>query len=180
VRCSSCEPLLDAYLEATLRRRRALEVAAHLRECGDCETLLDELRVIDGLLTTARPPGSVSGDFTAGVLSATNATRTRTPRRLPFFLPLFLYLAAAWTAAAFVALRSENLLGSIEAFAGAQARDLAALGAVIRTFAPATPVAAAVVTVVLLLDVFLLCAVFYGYRRVRPLLALYFRRETGS
>ncbi len=176
MRCSSCEPLLDAFLEATLRRRRALEVAKHLRGCDACEALLGELRVIDGLLTTAKPPGSVAGDFTAAVLSATHSTQTRAPRRVPFLVPLFAYLAAAWTVVAIVALRSDYLLRLSEAFVAMGARNLAALGAAGRAFAPATPLAAAVVTVVLLIDLFLLCAVFYGYRRVRPLLALHLDR----
>jgi anti-sigma factor RsiW len=176
MRCSSCEPLLDAHLEGLLRRRRALQVAEHLHGCTACASLLGELRVIDGLLTTARAPGSVTGDFTAGVLSAARTAPTRSARRFGFLIPLFVYLAAAWTVTAIVALKSDNLLGSLQTFAAAQARDLAALGVAARALAPATPVAAAAVTLVLLLDLFLLFAVFYGYRRVRPLLALYLRR----
>jgi anti-sigma factor RsiW len=173
VRCSSCEPLLAAYLEGTLRRRQALRIAEHLRGCRACESFLRELRVVDALLTTARPPGSIAPNFTADVLSATHGTSTRSPRRVPLLLPLLLYLVAAW---ALTALRSNQLLAIGAAFVEDQQRNAASLGAAIRAFAPATPVAAAAVTVVLLVDILLLAALFYGYRRVRPLLASYLER----
>jgi len=180
MRCSSCEPLLDAYLEATLRRRLAREVAGHLRDCGDCDSLLQELRVIDALLTTASPPGSVGGDFTASVLSAARSTRTRSPRRVGFLVPLFIYLAAAWAAIAFLALRSDYLVRFAQALTFLVQRNLQALGAAVGALAPATPLAAAAVTVVLLLDLFLLGALFFGYRRLRPLLTLYLGRGSRS
>jgi hypothetical protein len=177
VRCSSCEPLLAGYLEATLRRRQALRVAEHLRGCQACEEFLRELRVVDALLTTARPPGSVAANFTADVLSAAHATATaRSPRRVPLLLPLVLYLVAAWAFAAFAGLRSNELLATGAAFFQDQQRNAAALGAALRALAPATPVAAAAVTVVLLVDILLLVALLYGYRRVRPMLALYLER----
>jgi hypothetical protein len=176
VRCSSCEPLLAGYLEGTLRRRQALRVAHHLRGCRACEGFLRELRVVDALLTTARPPGSVAANFTANVLSATDAKSSRSPRRVPILVPLFLYLVAAWALAAFAALRSNQLLALGAAFVEHQQGNAAALGAAIRALAPATPVAAAAVTVVLLVDLLLLAALFYGYRRVRPLLAIYLER----
>jgi hypothetical protein len=176
VRCASCEPLLAGYLEGTLRRRQAARVARHLRGCRVCEGFLRELRVVDALLTTVRPPGSIAPNFTADVLSATHGTPARSPRRVPVLVPLFLYLVAAWALAAFAALRSNQLLAAGAAFVEDQQRNAAALGAAIRTFAPATPVAAAAVTVVLLVDVLLVAALFYGYRRVRPLLALYLER----
>lgn len=176
MRCSSCEPLLAGYLERTLRRGQALRVAHHLRGCRACESFLRELRVVDALLTTARPPGSVAPNFTANVLSATHATAARSPRRIPLLIPLFLYLVAAWALAAFVALRSHQLLAIGGAFIENQQRNAEALGAAIRNLAPATPLAAAAVTVVLLVDILLLAALFYGYRRVRPLLATYLER----
>lgn len=167
MRCSSCEPWLDAYLEGTLQRRRAGAIARHLRGCDACSALLQELRVIDALLETARPPGGVAGDFTASVLSATRASKPHAPRRVPYVVPLVLYLLAAWALVAFFALRSNHLLQLGAGFVAMEQRNAAALGSALRAFAPATPVAAAAVTLVLLLDVFLLFALLYGYRRVR-------------
>ncbi|MBV8530968.1 MAG: zf-HC2 domain-containing protein [Candidatus Eremiobacteraeota bacterium] len=171
MRCFSCEPLLDAFLEGTLRRSQAREVAAHVRECVGCDELLQELRVVDALLTTARPTGGVTPGFTAGVVSATRATQTRLPRRPPLPLLLLLYLVVAWSLAALAMLRSNELLRTVAVFIAMEERNAAALGAALRALAPATPLVAAAVTVVLLIDLFLLCALFYGYQRLRPLIA---------
>jgi anti-sigma factor RsiW len=175
MRCSSCEPLLDGYLEATLRPREARAVAAHLRLCHSCAALLHELRVVDALLTTARSP-KVSPDFTATVVSAVNATQPRMARRRPLALALVLYLGIAWAIAALAASRPYDLGRFAGPFIGMAARDLAAVDAVGRALAPATPVAAATVTGVLLLDLLLLGAFFYGYRRLGPLIALHLGR----
>jgi len=74
MRCSWCEPQLDAYLEGGLSPGTAARVAAHLRTCGDCQALLGELRVIDALLATARTPG-------VGPILPRRSFRRRTPRR---------------------------------------------------------------------------------------------------
>jgi hypothetical protein len=175
VRCSWFEPLLDDHLEGTLRPREARRVAAHLRACPGCARLLDELRVVDALLTTARAPG-VAGDITAAVVSATAATQPHARRRLRLSVALLLYLLAAWVLAAAAFLRLPDLaqLGSASMFFAQ--RDLAALGAATRALAPVTPLAAAAVTAVLLIDVVLLAATFYAYRRLRPLLSFYLGR----
>jgi len=179
VRCSWCEPLLDAYLEGTLRSREGREVGAHLRGCSGCARLLDELRVVDALLTTARAP-RVAGDITAAVVSATSATRPHAPRRLRLGVALLLYLLAAWALAAAALLRLHDLANVGSASLLFAERDLAALGAATRALAPATPLAAAAVTAILLIDVLLLVATFYAYRRLRPLLAFYLGRGPRS
>jgi anti-sigma factor RsiW len=178
MRCSSCEPLLDAYLEGTLPRREAAGVAAHVAACADCASLMRELRVIDALLTTART-SAVHEDFTASVVSATHATPLRSRRRIPLAAALLLYLGVAWTLAAIV-LRSQPL-GALAAKAGALVRhDAGAIGAAFHAVAPATPLIAAAVTVVLLVDILLLAAVIYAHRRVRPLLALHLHQGDRS
>ena len=179
MRCSSCEPLLDAYLEASLPPRQGGPVARHLRTCVSCASLLRELRVIDALLETARPPGSVGPDFTASVVTAARVAPPRARRRVPLGLALLAYLAIAWTLV-LVALRSHALTGLAGALVLSERHGSAALGAAVRALAPATPLAAAVMTAVLLLDLLLLCAVAYGYRRVRPVVALYLTRGSRS
>lgn len=135
---------------------------------------MQELRVVDALLTTARAPHA--GDITAAVVSVTQATQPHAPRRVPFGLALLLYLFAAWALGVVAILRRHDL-GRLAgaAFAHVQ-RDVAALGAAIHALAPATPMAAAAVTAVLLVDLVLLVAVLYGYRRLRPMLAGYLNR----
>src|SRR5579864_7491755 len=56
VRCSSCEPLLDRYVEGTLLPRTMAQVRTHVRDCDACRELLDELKAVDGLLFTTRVP----------------------------------------------------------------------------------------------------------------------------
>lgn len=175
MRCSSCEPLLDAYLEGILPARRARAVAAHVERCAGCSALLDELRVIDALLTTARPPG-VGADFTASVVSAASATPQRAPRRIPLGPALLLYVAAAWALAIVAAVKVPGLIGAAVAGTAGAARDAEALGAALRTFAPAAPLAAAAVTFILLLDVLLAAGLFYGYRAFFPRIALFLAR----
>ena len=78
------------------------------------------------------------------------------PRRVPLAPALLLYLGMAWTIAALAALRPHDLAHLAGAFFALAERDLAALGAAVHALAPATPVAAAAVTGVLLLDLLLL------------------------
>jgi anti-sigma factor RsiW len=179
VRCSSCEPLLDAYLETSLRPIEARAVTAHLRSCGDCTALLGELRVVDALLATTRPPG-VAANFTAAVVSATRETPRHSKRRTPLGIALLLYLGVAWALAFFAVSRSNDVAALASSPLTIGARDLAAVDAVVRALAPATPVAAAAVTAVLLIDVLLIVVSFYGYRRVRPILSLYLSRDERS
>jgi anti-sigma factor RsiW len=178
MRCSSCEPVLDAYLEGSLGPFRARSVARHLERCERCAALLAELRVVDALLTTARSP-RVAPDFTATVVSAAQKTPTKAARRAPVGLALLLYLALAWTLAA-ILVGSHGLGWTAVAWSQLWQRDGAALGAAMRALAPATPVAAATGVGVLLVDVVLLAALFYGYRRIRPLLAGYLSRGDRS
>lgn len=179
MRCSSCEPLLDAYLEASLRPSEARAVTAHLRNCTPCTALYDELRVVDALLTTARRPGVAAG-FTDAVVSATCAAPAPARRRVPLAIALLLYLALAWALALVVALRTNDVTALAGSILAAGDGDVTALAAAVRALAPATPLAAAAVTAVLLIDVLLVAALFYGYRRVRPILSLYFSREERS
>jgi len=179
VRCSSCEPLLDAYLEVTLPRVQAVAVSAHVRDCDDCAALLSELRVVDALLTTARAP-RIGADFTASVVAETRRSVPVSPRRTRVATGLVLYLIAAWTALAFAAFHGATL-GTVAAAALARAQaDLATLGAAARAVAPATPLAAAAVTAVLLVDAMLIAALLIGYRRLRPGMAPYSTRGPRS
>ena len=56
----------------------------------------------------------------------------------------------------------------------------AAIAAGLRAVAPATGIAAAAVTGVLLADLLLLAVIVYGYRRLRPVLSVYLARGSRS
>lgn len=175
MRCSSCEPLLDAYLESALRARQRIEVAQHLKECGACTAFLRELRVIDALLLTARPPGRIASDFTQAVVSAAGPAPLRSGRRFPLWMALLGYLLIAWALALMAIFYSNAVEVLVHGLVLLQ-RGMAALDAATRAFTPAAPLAAATVTAVLLVDLLLLAALLYGYRRLRPLIALYLLR----
>ena len=75
MRCSSCEPLFDRFLEGTLTPREQSEVAAHVRSCTGCALLLEELKVVDALLFTTQA-AELPINFTFAVMAE---TRTMPP-----------------------------------------------------------------------------------------------------
>ena len=180
MRCSWCEPLLDDYLEATLSPRQMREVAEHIDSCPSCGTFLQELRVVDALLWTVRPPGSIGSDFTQTVVSATRGAHPQRVNRLPLWAPLLAYLALAWVAVGFAATRAADLRTLLAGTLFSSERGLAAISAALRAVAPATTPAAVTVAIVLAVDALVLCAMLYGYRRLRPRLALYLGKGTRS
>jgi anti-sigma factor RsiW len=95
--CSSCEPVLDRYLEGTLSPRKTADVGAHLASCESCRALLDEVKIVDALLFTAAP-ASLPHNFTFAVMAhVQDLPAVRAPgHRLWSFLAL--YSAAAWVA----------------------------------------------------------------------------------
>lgn len=98
MRCSSCEPLLDRYVECTLNARQMRQIAAHLQSCESCRTLLAELRVVDGLLFTTAVP-DLPENFTFAVMAEVNSMPVPRARQHPVWSFLALYCSAAWVAA---------------------------------------------------------------------------------
>jgi anti-sigma factor RsiW len=98
VRCSSCEPLLDRYLEGTLSPREMIDTSAHIATCAACARLLEEVKVIDALLFTTDVP-ELPNNFTFAVMAETRSLPA--PKRLQHRVWSFvtLYVTAAWIAA---------------------------------------------------------------------------------
>jgi hypothetical protein len=172
--------MLDDHLEATLSRRQMRDVAHHLRSCAACSALFEELRVIDALLTTTQPRGRIGSDFTAAVISAAAAAPPHPRRRTALWVPLLAYLCVAWTLVAVAALDARGVAGFFERLAASGDRGLAAVEAGLWAVAPETAIAAAVVTAVLLVDLLLFAGIFYGYRRLRPILSIHLARGSRS
>lgn len=97
MRCSSCEPLLDRFIEGTLPPHQMRTVAEHLEECDECRALLEEVKVIDGLLATTRVPG-LPENFTFAVMAELNSMPAPRSRQHPIWSFLVLYSAAVWAA----------------------------------------------------------------------------------
>lgn len=168
MRCSSCETLLDEFVDGTLAPPRAAAVAAHLRTCLPCQDLHQRLRIVDGLLATARAP-ELPRDFTFDVMVAIRTLPAPAVARRPLLVYAGLYLAAAWivVAAAFAFLRPSiaNALRELSHAAGNTA-GLLAQGA--HALLPVTPIALPLIVTVLCVDAMLFAIVIVFYRAVRP------------
>jgi anti-sigma factor RsiW len=168
MRCSSCESLLDQYVDATLPPRQMHAVAAHIRTCPSCAALHDRLRVVDGLLHTHRMLDLAPG-VTGAVMARVRAMPAPRAPRQSIWIAAAFYLICAWGVvfASFVFLRtgarSASAFLARLAQGGGQAVTHAAHAVV-----PILPVAVSVMVSVLAVDVLLLAAVIVFYRTVRP------------
>lgn len=175
VRCSSCEPLLDRYVEGTLNRRQMIDVAAHLRDCASCRELLEELRAVDGLLATTSVE-ELPENFTFAVMAEVRTQPAPRARQHPVWSFLILYSAAAWVAAVSAMVLTgtppATVLGTLS---GGLARigvlSSGVAGNVSHSFAHLTPTLAAFGAGVLAIDFGLACAFALLYFVVRPRLA---------
>lgn len=162
MRCSSCEPLLDRYVEGTLTPREMTRVQVHLRTCARCDALLGDLRVVDALLATTRP-AELAPNFTFAVMAEVRTARIEERRRLSPWAVLAFYVIGAWIAC--YGLYAAFGLHVPRIDVGTQA--LAALSAVARGFSPATPLVLGSVVGVLLLDALLIAGAVAIYRAMR-------------
>lgn len=174
MRCSSCEPRLDRYVEATLAPRQMAAVASHLRTCDRCSSLLTELRVVDALLATTQPI-ELAPNFTFAVMAEARSVRVHEPRRLSLWAVLSFYLVAAWLAlsAAYVFFGSHvpRVANAVGAVSGMVVDTFGTIAAVLHGLGPAAPVTVGIVSAVLFVDVLLACGLIYFYRAVRPRMA---------
>jgi anti-sigma factor RsiW len=172
MRCSSCEPLLDQYIERTLAPRVMLRVAKHVHACKACHALLHELRSVDGLLLGAKQP-ELPPNFTFAVMAEVRGMPKTVRRRIPAWAVLCGYLVGAWVGVvAAIAVwggrwpQIAATFGSLQQFGAFRG-----LANAFHALAPATPIVAAGVASVLTLDAALFIALFVFYRSVRPRLA---------
>lgn len=174
VRCSSCEPLLDRYVEGTLTSREMARVSAHLRTCSHCESLLTELRVVDALLATTAPV-ELAPNFTFAVMAEARTTPMRARRPLSLWAVLTFYVVGVWIALSglFAALggRVPYLASTSRAVAHATAQNLDALSGTARGLSPATPLVLGGAIGILMLDALLLFGALFLYRAARMRLA---------
>ena len=170
MRCSSCEPLLDRYVEGTLPAREMARVTAHLRTCSHCESLLTELRVVDALLATTAAV-ELAPNFTFAVMAEARSTPMRVRRPLSLWAVLTFYIVGAWIALsglyAVFGSRVPYLATASSAIAHATSQNLGTLSATARGFSPATPFVLGGAIGILLLDALLLVSALFLYRAAR-------------
>jgi anti-sigma factor RsiW len=184
MRCSACEPLLDRYLEGTLSPQQMREIAAHLEACASCAALLDELKVVDGLLVTAPRP-ALPENFTFAVMAEVRAMPQPRAYRRSWWAAVALYLAAAWVMLAAWwwadprgAFAAFTAVGG--AFVGGAQHLTATLEGFSRGFGPLAPAVLAVAGIVITLDL-VACAVLVAiHRHVRPQLVSLLARTSSE
>lgn len=174
MRCSSCEHVLDAYLEHELAPRAAARVRHHLRTCSACSALLHELRVVDGLLETTRT-AELPPNFSFAAMAEVRNMPAPHRRRGVVWIALAMYVVCAWIAAsvAIGAARggrwSDVVTGALAAVTGGNAWH--AIAGALHGFSSFTPVVIPAVAVILAVDVALVAVLFFFYRAVRPWVA---------
>jgi anti-sigma factor RsiW len=175
VRCSSCEPLLDRYLEGTLPVPKMIAITAHLRECASCRDLLAELKAVDGLLATTTAC-DLPENFTFAVMAEARTMPAPRARAHPIWSFLVLYPAAAWVAAVAAMVLTGTSPRTVLA---AISSGLSRAGAISGTFSfslshslsHVTPMLAAFGAGVLVIDVAFAAAFALLYFVVRPRVA---------
>jgi anti-sigma factor RsiW len=95
VPCSSFEPLLAPYVDGSLSAPAWVQLSAHLQHCSACSSLLEELRVIDGMLLTTRPVDPAP-NFTFRVMAELGTLPAPRVRRAPMLGVVAAYLVFAW------------------------------------------------------------------------------------
>lgn len=186
MRCSSCKPLLDRYSEATLPAQQMAQISAHLQTCGECAAVLEELKVVDGLLTTLSPPQAPEPNFTFAIMAEVRSMPVPVTRRTNVLALAGIYTLVAWAIiAGWLQLSGIGFSGALTALAGfaASAAGVAhsVTAGVTGVFGSGTPQVTAFVFTVLGLDVAIGLGIALIYFVIRPRLAarLTSARETS-
>ncbi len=169
--CSSCESLLDRYVDGDLDPRQTAWVVRHLDGCASCERLHRRLRTVDALLETIGPV-ELAPDFTFDVMGRIRELPAPAIAVRPWWILLATYLLAGWAVlgAAILELRSGAAAGTAGAMHAVQ-NALGAVGSVAHSLSTVTPFAVSAVVLMLAIDVLLFAIVAVYYRRLVPRLA---------
>jgi anti-sigma factor RsiW len=167
--------LLDRYLEGTLKPAQMRAISEHLRSCENCRGILEEVKIIDGLLATTRV-SELPENFTFALMAEVNSMPALRARQHPVWSFLVLYSAAVWAAVVAGMVLTGTSPGSVLAMLGAA---LGKAGIASATFGSALtdglthamPGLAAFGLGVLIIDIAIACAFALLYFVVRPRLA---------
>jgi hypothetical protein len=95
VTCSWCEERFERFLDGHVSDAERARLLGHVDSCAPCSGLLEELRVVDGLLIEARtielPP-----DFTSATMAEVHALPEPAACPQPVVAWLVSFLVAAW------------------------------------------------------------------------------------
>jgi len=170
VRCSSCESLLERYVEGTLTPREMARVHEHLKRCPDCATLVTELRVVDALLATTKPI-DLAPNFTFALMAEARSLPIRTRRRLSIWAALSFYTVAAWIVLTTLYVAFGDHGARLAAMRGALVSSgseiFAALNLATHSFGASTPLVLGGVITILVIDALLALGLLALYRALR-------------
>lgn len=164
--CSWPSERFEDLLDGTLAPGERARVLAHVEGCRDCGSLLDELRVIDGLLLTPRRV-FLNSDFTRTTMDELRARPSPAHQSCPITAYVVCYLVAAWSLIAAACVLSPQVLRAVASMSLASGRTLIdAFGGVGHALSRLTDPGA-----VILLDSLLGLALVAIARRARPVIA---------
>ncbi len=101
--CSWCDERFERYLDGDLPATERGRLIEHTRACERCGPLLEELRVVDALLSAPHPV-EPAANFTAATMAELRALPPPHAPRSPLPAYLVCYIVGAWSliAAGFV------------------------------------------------------------------------------
>ncbi len=177
--CSSSEDLFEAYLDGTLLPAQRARLLSHLSTCGACKGVLDELRVVDALISSPRHV-ELPANFTFATMAEVRSLpRPHGASAAPVYAYLVSYLVAAWLLIGAGFLFASSAMRAFgETAVDASASLVHAFGVMSHAGARVAADFGAFGTVVgtaIVLDVAVVLALVVGFAVVRPRLAEYLR-----
>lgn len=175
MRCSSCNSLLDRYLEGSLSTPQLLQLTAHLGTCAKCGDILEELKVVDGLLATISTP-EPAPNFSFAVMAEIRTMPQPASSRLNVAALLGGYIVTAWAIIAiWLRLAGVTVQTALSNTASAFGQFGSGVHHIttgaINSFGHGTPLVTTFVLSVLTLDFAVAAGVIIVYTIVRPRLA---------
>jgi anti-sigma factor RsiW len=170
--CSSAEALFERFLDGELATAQQGEFLAHIDACAGCRSVLEELRVVDGLLNTPRRV-PLAPNFTFATMAEARVLRAPAQYQAPIRAYLVSYLVAAWLIAGAALVFAPQTLHALSGVVLDAARGVAeAFGGlgnmVARLFGRGGNVLTALLGALLALDVLLVAGFGFALKYMRP------------
>jgi anti-sigma factor RsiW len=95
VTCNWCEERFERFVDGACTDAERVRLLAHVDTCNACRGLLEELRVVDGLLLGPRAI-ELPADFTHATMADVHALPLPQASRRPMLAWLVSFMAGAW------------------------------------------------------------------------------------
>lgn len=169
--CSWSEDRFEAYLDGTLAPRERGRLLTHLRGCGPCTGILEELRVVDALLAVPRHV-DLPENFTFATMAEVRTLPRPSVSSVPALAYVASYLFVAWIAIGAGFIFAPNSMRALfETAVDASAsmlRTLALLGHAGTRVLDDLGTAPSLFGAAIIVDVAVVTALVLGFRFLRP------------